>query len=119
VLSSSSSPAEASDALLRAYATFVLPHSALVEVLISDTQHLPEDRRRATRRTQNEFVTDWVGLLRHGRPDRDPVELRVVVLAELTILNNIARTQHLARKPGVLDDLISICSSIQHDAVNG
>ena len=90
----------------------------MVEVLISESQHLPEDRRHATRRAQNEFVTDWVGLLRHDRPDRDPVDLRVVVLAELTILNNIARTQHLARHPEVLDDLISICSTVQHDAVN-
>jgi AcrR family transcriptional regulator len=113
VLGSAGTAKEASAALLRGYATFVLPHSALIEVLLNETPNLPEDRRHATRRAQYEFVTDWVRLLHHDRPHSDPTELRAVVLAELTIINNIARTQHLAADPAVVDDLVSVCSTIQ------
>jgi AcrR family transcriptional regulator len=104
---------EALDALLRGYATSAIRHSALIDVLISETQHLPDDRRHAARRSQHEFVSDWIRLLSHDRPDRDPTELRAVVLAELTIINNIARTQHLTRHPTLLDDVVSICSTVQ------
>jgi AcrR family transcriptional regulator len=113
VLSSARTTEEASATLLRSYTAFVLPHSALIDVLLSETHHLPEERRHATRRAQREFVDDWIGLLRHDRPDQDPRELRAVVLAELTIINNIARTQHLAGEPETLDDLVSICSTVQ------
>jgi AcrR family transcriptional regulator len=112
-LSTARTPVEASETLLRNYTEFVMPHSALVEVLLSETHHLPDDRRHAARRAQHEFLSDWIRLLRSDRPDADPTELRAVVLAELAVINNIARTQHLAADPNVVGDLVSICSTIQ------
>lgn len=113
VLSTAGTPAEASEALLREYVAFARPHSALVEVQLSETRHLPEDRRLAARRVKREFVSDWIRLLGQDRPDADLAELRVVVLAELTIVHNILRTQHLAAEPSVVEDLVRICSTIQ------
>jgi hypothetical protein len=74
---------------------------------------LPDDRRHAARRAQHEFVSDWIRLLSHDLPGRNPAELRAVVLAELAIINNLARTQHLTSHPTLPDDLVSICSTIQ------
>jgi AcrR family transcriptional regulator len=117
VLSTAGSPAEATRELVRGYAAFAVPHSELVEVLISETQYLPDDRRQATRRAQIDFVTDWVRLLRHDRPTADPTELRIAVLAELTIINNIARTAHLACDPDLVTNLESICAAVQRSLV--
>jgi len=113
ILRSAASPTQALDALLRGYITFAIAHSALIDVLTGEAHHLPDERRRAARRTQHEFIADWIRLLSHDRPDSDPTELRAVVQAELNLINSIARTQHLAGHPQIVEHLVSICSAMQ------
>lgn len=113
VLGSASAAEDAADALLRGSIAFAVAHSALLDVLIGETQHLPDDRRQAARQAQHEFVSDWIRLLTHDRPEIDRAELRILVQAELTVMSDIARTQHLADHPYLVDHLVSICSTIQ------
>jgi AcrR family transcriptional regulator len=112
VLGCATTAEEAAAALVRGYATAAVRHSALVQVLIGETHHLSEDRRRLARQAQREFVSEWVRLLAHERPDLDATELRILVQAEITIINNIARTQHLSDHPQLVDHLVGVCSVI-------
>lgn len=114
VLGTAPTAAEALEALLRSYAVFALRFTALIDVLINETPRLPEDRRSAARQAQRDFVSEWVRLLGSGRPDAPEVELRITVQAVLSIVNDIARIQHLRVDPGLLDDLVAVCLAVQH-----
>ena len=103
---------EALNTLLRSYIGFALQHSALIDVLLGETHHLPEDRRQAAHQAQHEFLSDWVRLL-DNRLGRDNTELRIVIQAALTIVNTVARTQHLTEEPDLADQLVQICASVQ------
>jgi AcrR family transcriptional regulator len=112
VLGSAPTAADALESLLRAYAAFALRYTGIVEVLISETPHLPEHRRQAARQAQREFVSEWVRLLAVSRPDEPEVELRITVQTVLTIINDIARVQHLHAEPALTDELVAVCLAV-------
>ncbi|RHW28511.1 TetR/AcrR family transcriptional regulator [Nocardioides immobilis] len=107
--------ADASEGLanvLDAYVEFALLHHDLVGILVAEVSNLPEEHRRDVRRAQHDYVSEWIRLLRETRTDLDERQARFVVHAVLTVVNDVTRTRHLARRPGVEDDLRSICRRI-------
>jgi len=98
--------------LVRSYVRFTLEHHDLVGLLITELEHLPEDRRHAARQTQHDYVSEWVHLLRTVHPRLDPTAARIRVHAALTIANDAARTSHLRRNPAVPAALETICTRI-------
>ena len=92
---------EALDALLRAYTSFSLTHSHVMDVLITEIPHLPEPHRTELRQIQRRYLGQWLHILARLHPGPPPAHIRVHLQAALTVINDIARTpQLLTRPPG-------------------
>lgn len=105
----------ASDALRRlagAYLAFTIDHHNLVDLLITETEHLPDDERHRTRQAQHVYINEWVHLLRDVHPDLDPTAARIRVQATLAVANDVARTPHLRRIPDVPQVVNRICARL-------
>ncbi|RJS46745.1 TetR/AcrR family transcriptional regulator [Nocardioides cavernaquae] len=98
--------------LLDAYVEFALVHHDLVGILVAEVTNLPDEHRRDVRRAQHDYVAEWIRLIRETRPALDESQARFVVHAALTVINDVARTDHLRARPAVDDDLRSICRRI-------
>ncbi|GAA4797547.1 TetR/AcrR family transcriptional regulator [Actinomycetospora chlora] len=95
--------ADPGDALARLaadYTAFVADNPEIVSVLISQVIHLPDPDRAALRRSQRDYLGEWVALLTAARPGLPPDEARVLVHAALALVNSVARVHHLALCPG-------------------
>ncbi|MFE3060394.1 TetR/AcrR family transcriptional regulator [Nocardia sp. NPDC059239] len=102
-------PADGLHRLLLSYAAFVAENPELVQLLISETIHLPADARHRARESQHTYIDEWVTLLRRVHPDWDPTTARLRVQAAQTVLNDIALTPRLITRPGVSDAVVTIC----------
>lgn len=106
--------AEAGDAregltnVLDAYVEFARVHHDLVGILVAEVSNLPDEHRRDVRRSQHDYVAEWIRLLRTTRPELDPRQARFVVHAVLTVVNDVTRTAHLLDRPGLGDELKSV-----------
>ncbi|MFG2056809.1 TetR/AcrR family transcriptional regulator [Micromonospora sp. NPDC048930] len=87
--------------LVRGYVGFTQTHHDLVDLLITEVEHLPEDERRDSRQTQHDYISEWVHLLRADRPGLDPTAARVRVQAVLTVANDAARTPRIRAYPAL------------------
>lgn len=102
------SPADALRRLLRSYVELSHGHPDIFGLLITDTDHLPDDERHAIRRAQHEYVTEWTHLLQLDQPHLDPVTARIKVQAVLSIAHDTARIPHLHRNPAVREAVVTI-----------
>lgn len=100
------------DRLLRSYVDYSFAHDDIVDLLITEAAHLPERERRTIRRAQHDYVAAWVGLLEKTEPGLPSVHARVRVQAALSVVNDIARTPHLRRQPGIEHAVGAIGQSI-------
>lgn len=98
--------------VLDAYVEFALLHHDLVGILVAEVSNLPDEQRRDVRRAQHDYVSEWIRLLRATRPELDERRARFVVHAVLTVVNDVTRTRHLIRRPGIEDELRTICRRI-------
>ncbi|MFE5585509.1 TetR/AcrR family transcriptional regulator [Kitasatospora sp. NPDC056531] len=101
VLASAHDHADALRLLVLKYTQFALAHPHLVTLIVTETEHLPDDERHRTRQTQRDYIDEWLHLMRHVHPDMSPAEARVRVQAVLTIVNDIARTPRLRTQSGI------------------
>lgn len=74
--------------LVRAYVRFAFGHRHLAAVYLSEYRNLPADDRHALRRAQRDHVNQWVRLTGGVRPDRRPVQNRLLVHAALNIIHD-------------------------------
>lgn len=88
-------PRDALGRLLAGYAAFVFENPESIQLLIAETAHLPVEEQRRTRTTQQDYIAEWVYLLRQLQPHWDPVESRIRVQAALGVVNDLAATPHL------------------------
>lgn len=98
--------------LARSYLGFTQAHPELVDLLITEIDHLPEEQRRLVRQTQHDYITEWVHLLRTVHPDLDPTVARVRVQAVLTVANNAARTPRVRGNPALPAALEAIAARL-------
>ena len=98
--------------LLASYCSFVLDNPHLVQVLVSESAHLPEPERHRTRAAQYAYIAEWVTLTRKVHPQWDTVPARIRVQAVQTMMNNIALTPHLRRFANTESDLVTIGAEI-------
>jgi AcrR family transcriptional regulator len=95
--------ADAQDALARLaadYTAFVADNPEIVSVLVSQVIHLPDAHRETLRRSQRDYVAEWVALLTAARPTVSTPEARVLVHGALALVNGLTRVHHLAVRPG-------------------
>lgn len=92
-------PATALPGLLASYARFAVAHPHLVDMLIAEVRNLPRDQAAALLQAQREYVDEWVHLLRHIHAGLDNTAARVLVLAALMVINDLARTPAIRARP--------------------
>ncbi|MFQ6398136.1 TetR/AcrR family transcriptional regulator [Nocardia sp. KC 131] len=94
--------------LLRSYSTFVFENPDLVQLLVSESMHLPDADRHRARAAQHSYIAEWVHLATRVHPDWDPVSARIRVQAVQTMMNDVALMPHLRAHPGVDAALLDI-----------
>jgi AcrR family transcriptional regulator len=105
-------PHEALKLLLRAYIDFALDNSHLLGVLISELDHLPEQRRKHNLQMERDFLALWGQLLHQAAPGSDRAEQKVVIQAVLTVVDNVARSRRLAARADIADRLAEIGNAV-------
>ena len=88
----------------RSYVEFLLRHTDLMSVFLTETINLPDDDRHAIRRVQHEYVSEWVRLLGAVRPELSPAEARIAVQAAVALVNDAVRHAEQAR--GDIDEIL-------------
>ena len=93
------------DALARLaidYSRFATANPHLISILVSETIHLPDERRKVFGRVQRDYLEEWVALVRAAQPDPGPATDAAVaaVRAALALANSLARIHHLRVEPG-------------------
>jgi len=90
-------PAESLRLVARSYIDFLLWHTDLMSVFLTETIHLPDDDRHAIRRVQHEYVSEWVRLLDATRPELSSAEARFVVQGAVALVNDIVHRPERGR----------------------
>ena len=94
--------------LLASYCSVAFDNPQLIQVLVSESGHLPEPERHRTRGAQYDYIVEWVTLVREVHPQWGAVHARIRVQAVQTMMNNIALTTHLRGYSDVESALVSI-----------
>jgi AcrR family transcriptional regulator len=90
-------PAESLRLVVRSYVDFLLWHTGLMSVFLSETIYLPDDDRHAIRRVQHEYVSEWVRLLSAVRPELSPAGARFAVQGAVALVNDIVHRAERGR----------------------
>jgi AcrR family transcriptional regulator len=112
VYRSSGSAEECLFRLIASYQRFAFDHHDLIGMLITEVGHLSAEVRHAARRAQRDYLSEWVHLLRLGDPDLSPAVAQVQVHAAVSVINDVARTAHLRRSPGVPDCVQAVAARL-------
>ena len=113
-LATAGSPAQALELVVRSYVTQALRPDASLSLLYSEMVHLSTAQVGAARRAQREYIAEWVRLL-----PADPAEGRVAVQAALSMINGLALTPHLRRRPGYAEEVIALAMDVLGAAGTG
>ena len=103
-----SDPRDGLNRLLDSYCAFVVDNPHLLQVLVSESNHLPEPERHRIRAAQHAYIDDWVNLLRHVHPSWDAIHARIRVQAVHTMMNDIAVVPELREYSGLESALVAI-----------
>lgn len=106
---------DAPDAVARLaadYTAFVADNPEIVSVLVSQVIHLPAPSRDELRRSQRDYVAEWVALLTAARPGLPAPEARVLVHAALALINGLTRVPHLAVQPGARARIAALAEAV-------
>ncbi len=117
-LASASTSSEGLMNALDAYIEFAMVHHDLVGILVSEVTNLPDDQRHSVRRSQHDYVAEWIRLLREARPEMTDAEARFIVHATLTLINDATRTAELMQRAELGDDLRLVARRVLAVEVN-
>ncbi len=107
-LADADGPLDALHRTLDSYILFAAANPDIVSVMLAETVHLPVEHREHYRRTQHEYVAEWVALLRRTRPDLDDSEARILVNAALALPNTLARVQRLRPRTALVAEITTL-----------
>jgi AcrR family transcriptional regulator len=103
-----SDPRDGLHRLLDSYCAFVLDNPHLLQVLVSESNHLPEPERHRIRAAQHAYIDDWVDLLRQVHPGWDATHARIRVQAVQTMINDVAAVPALRQHSDLEPALVAI-----------
>ncbi|MFQ6397221.1 TetR/AcrR family transcriptional regulator [Nocardia sp. KC 131] len=101
-------PCDALRRLLRSYAEFVFENPHLIQLLISESVHLPDAVRDRGRAAQRSYIAEWVHLAGQVHPTWDLSSARIRVQAAQTIVNEISLTPQFRTDPAVESAVVVI-----------
>jgi AcrR family transcriptional regulator len=104
-LASAEGPADALDRLLDSYVVIMASNPEIVTVLLNEVASLPAELRTDFRRTQRDYVAEWVALLRRFRPELSEPEARVLVHTALGLTNSLSQHRPVPERPTFEADL--------------
>lgn len=107
-LAGADDPLDALHRTLDSYTAFAAVNPDIVSVMLTGAVHLPEARRDQVRRAQQEYVDEWVALLRRSRPELDDPQARVLVHATLALPNSLVRVRGLRARPGLTTEVAAM-----------
>ncbi|MEV0245787.1 TetR family transcriptional regulator [Nocardia sp. NPDC050712] len=87
-------PRAALSGLLAGYCGLALDNPRLMQILISETGHLPEPHRHRARAAQHTYISEWTHLLHQIHPDWEATGTRIRVQAVFTMINDAGVTPH-------------------------
>jgi AcrR family transcriptional regulator len=111
-LARAAGPRDALNLLLRAYIDFALENRHLLGLLVSELDHLPEQRRKHSFQVQRDFLALWEQLLDQAAPGSDTPELKIIIRAVLSVVDNVARTRRLTARVDIADRLAEIGTAL-------
>ncbi|MCO1656410.1 TetR/AcrR family transcriptional regulator [Pseudonocardia humida] len=100
------------DLLVADYTAFTLANPHIIGILLSEVTNLPDSRRDAFRRTQLDYVAEWVALLVRSRPELDAVAARALVHAALSVVNDVTRVHHLQHRPELAQETALLARAV-------
>jgi AcrR family transcriptional regulator len=106
-LAAATTPEQALELVVRSYVGPTLRPDGLPSLLYSETVHLSADRVQAGRRSQRDYIAEWVRLLPVPAADG-----RVAVHAALSLINGLALTPHLRARPGYDEEIVGLAMDV-------
>lgn len=116
-LRSAADTEDAARRALRSHVGLLASHLDLVALLRTEGRNLPAEQQHELRVVQHEYLAEWTQLLVDTRDLNEP-EARIVLLAVLTIVNDVLATPHLRRREDVAGDLYQMGITV-FDAFHG
>ncbi|MBB4910004.1 TetR/AcrR family transcriptional regulator [Actinophytocola algeriensis] len=105
-------PQEALTYLATSYVDTVLRSDNIMATFANELRNLPERDRKDLVRLQRHYVGHWYALLRTVAPDLPEPDTRVIVHVALTIVNDLARTPRLLRRPRIAAELTELAVTV-------
>ena len=105
-------PQEALTYLATSYVDTVLRSDNIMATFANELRNLPERDRKDLVRLQRHYVGHWYTLLRTVAPDLPEPDAKVVVHVALTIVNDLARTPRLLRRPRLAAELTELAVTV-------
>lgn len=105
-------PALALERLLGSYVEFAANHNEHINILVTESRHLGEEERASNKQSQRDYIGEWVHLMLCCDPTVDEPEARIRVHAVLGVVNDVARTVWLRRRPHVLESIKSFGAAV-------
>jgi AcrR family transcriptional regulator len=88
------------------------PHGRLFKILASDSIYLEEEAGHAMRRSQREYVEEWVRALLDVRPELSENEARARVHTTMGVVSETALVETVRKRPNVQGELHVLASAI-------
>ncbi|MFC9998626.1 TetR/AcrR family transcriptional regulator [Nocardia sp. NPDC127526] len=107
-LARATDPADGLHRLFDSYRAFAFENPDLVQLLVTEAVHLPEDARHRARVAQHAYIAEWVDLVRSVHPDWNQATARIRVQAAQTMCNEIALTTRATPPPDLISPLATI-----------
>lgn len=111
-LAAAEGPADALGRLLDSYITIMASNPEIITVLLSEAASLPGELRTDFRRTQRDYVAEWVALLRRSRAELSETAARVLVHTVLGLVNSLCRYRPTPDRTTFEADLSALCRAV-------
>jgi AcrR family transcriptional regulator len=105
-LASARIPDEVLDTLIRTYIELTLgPHGSLLGILTADFIYLSVEAQQALRRSEREYVEEWVLAVCGVRPELPRVEAQALAQSAIGLITDVAQTAGMRARPRIADEL--------------
>jgi len=111
-LAAAEGPADALGRLLDSYVAIMAGNPEIITVLLNEAASLPGEQRADFRRTQRDYVAEWVALLRRSRAELSEPAARVLVHTALGLVNSLCRSRPTPGRIPLEADLSALCRAV-------
>ncbi|MEU7814369.1 helix-turn-helix domain-containing protein [Pseudonocardia sp. NPDC049154] len=108
-------PTECLDVLVDTFVELALgPHRRLLGILAADLLYLPPEGQQVIRKSEREFVEEWVVALCAVRPELGTAEARGLAQSAIGIVIDLAQTPGLRARPTFRGELHMLANALLH-----